>query len=362
MSQDIRAMLLPPAYSEKPLTVQAISDFWKSTLPNPPTEQPSLDEVQEALGTVNTLCRSIFNLSHSLEYELPASQDAVSLKEALLRRLKKWLEGFCNDLDTVGDDYIPRAPYLNSQPILRLLGKLAQPAGSAINGHRSWAEFLLTSYENVLSYLAGKNEQFKRWHDASRQVDAAKEESYLKQFQSGGKAVWRKRPRLNTTAGVSSLEVTEKTAWEELDASRLLNGLLKVLPADDLYGIGQKVERELTRLAEQLDDKETSVEETDADSNNPPAKYAALIATTGHIKGKQKRLLVLLCDHGGRLELSRLALDPQIKWDAWQYEDAFNSMAQRLSKKLLKLRPPWRVHRHGNSAVLEQGKKPKKTK
>ena len=71
----------------------------------------------------------------------------------------------------------------------------------------------------------------------------------------------------------------------------------------------------------------------------------------GNLKGKQRRVMVLLMDNGGHLSLADLGSDPEINWTA-PYDDPWNSIQGELNRKLRTKR--WRISRYDNKAWLSK--------
>lgn len=69
------------------------------------------------------------------------------------------------------------------------------------------------------------------------------------------------------------------------------------------------------------------------------------------LKGKQRQVILLVCQAGGELAIDEISGDPVVDWDQ-NWSNCFNSLKNALNEKLERLHPPWQLSRQKNCAVL----------
>ncbi len=92
----------------------------------------------------------------------------------------------------------------------------------------------------------------------------------------------------------------------------------------------------------------------DADSEQPPKvdPFAELRLFAATLGTKERRVVDLICDRGGKIPKQDLAIDPAICWDD-PYDDALNSTLKRVNRKLKRERKPWAIFREKNHACVK---------
>jgi hypothetical protein len=68
------------------------------------------------------------------------------------------------------------------------------------------------------------------------------------------------------------------------------------------------------------------------------------------VKGIERKIVELICDHAGSRALKEIASDPTIGWDI-PCDDVFNSAKKRINAKLKKT--SWCLYRHDGIAKLK---------
>jgi hypothetical protein len=89
----------------------------------------------------------------------------------------------------------------------------------------------------------------------------------------------------------------------------------------------------------------------DAIPPSPPDPFADVRAfAAAEMKGKQRAVVELLCDRGGKVDLADLAA--AVEWEA-PYDDTWNATKKAINAKLRKKRLPFRLSRRDNKARLD---------
>lgn len=71
------------------------------------------------------------------------------------------------------------------------------------------------------------------------------------------------------------------------------------------------------------------------------------------LKGKGRRLMELVCNHGGRVSLYLCGADEKLNWPR-TVGDRCHALMQRLNRKFSERGCLWRVHRFGGHVLLRE--------
>lgn len=90
--------------------------------------------------------------------------------------------------------------------------------------------------------------------------------------------------------------------------------------------------------------------EPDATQPKLPFRELLEFAESG-MKGKERRIIELVCATGGSCPLADLAADPAIQWE-FPWDNAYNRARARINKKLKINKQPWTLGRQNNCSIL----------
>lgn len=108
----------------------------------------------------------------------------------------------------------------------------------------------------------------------------------------------------------------------------------------------------LSKVIDHLPAIEAALAKADGQEEDQPSKsYAEVLEFAEELPGKQRRVLELLCSHGGQLPLADLANSPGIGWED-PVDDAWNSVMRKLNAKLKEAKLPYTLGRKNNAAIL----------
>ena len=97
------------------------------------------------------------------------------------------------------------------------------------------------------------------------------------------------------------------------------------------------------------DTAESPDEHVDPDEHSEFSELLNWVAA--NLKGKQRRVMELVIDGGGKCPLSDIAIDPTVSWEM-PYDNSFNGIRIAVNLKLKKASEGWRLERNDNKARL----------
>lgn len=253
-----------------------------------------------------------------------------------VEKIGPWAEERSIASEITGNDFQEAATWVILKGNARKLTEASRPQMKAILADvraelDTWLQFRITpAHVDLLSHLIDQLIEF-----TNEQTSCHPIEEY--------KPVYDAMKALQEA--VPTIEMEELTVgWQRLLALLRYTGELP--QAGDILDLA----RSMRKCAQRL--RKTWAGEKKVETRTNILDDLRNFAETG-LKGKERRIVELVCDNHGKFKLADLASDSQIGWDT-PVDNACNNALKRINTKLRQNKLPWRLHRHDNAVNAKQ--------